>query len=159
MDLGFERILQVKIPVTDLQRSVSWYRRVFGLRLAWEFGEYGVLTGAVLTDDAERFFIGLRRRDNIPGEPALVGFDVVSLGVPSVDVLKALAERFDELDVEHGPLFDRGPGGGVQLDVPDPDGAVIRILSPFGEHAPFTGIEFGPDGVPSFYATPRLQLG
>ncbi len=80
----------------------------------------------------------------MPGEPSLAGFDVVSLGVPSVDVLKALAERFDEL--------------GVQLDVPDPDGTVIRILSPFGEHAPFTGVEFGPDRTPTFYPTPRLQL-
>jgi len=158
MDLGFERILQVKIPVTDLQRSVNWYRRVFGLRLAWEFGEPGVVTGAVLTDDAERFLIGLRRLDTVPGEPSLAGFDVVSLGVPSVDVLKALAERFDELGVEHGPLFDRGPGGGVQLDVPDPDGTVVRILSPFGEHAPFSGVEFGSDGAPTFYQTPRLQL-
>jgi catechol 2,3-dioxygenase-like lactoylglutathione lyase family enzyme len=34
MTLGFERILQVKIPVTDLQHSVNWYRRVFALRLA-----------------------------------------------------------------------------------------------------------------------------
>jgi catechol 2,3-dioxygenase-like lactoylglutathione lyase family enzyme len=150
--------LQVKIPVTDLQRSVNWYRRVFGLRLAWEFGDHGVVTGAVLTDDAERFLIGLRRRDNVSGEPSLAGFDVVSLGVPSVDVLRALAERFDEIGVEHGPLFDRGPGGGVQLDVPDPDGTVIRILSPFGDHAPFTGVEFGPEGAPTFYTSPRLQL-
>ncbi|TDO29628.1 catechol 2,3-dioxygenase-like lactoylglutathione lyase family enzyme [Kribbella sp. VKM Ac-2527] len=158
MDLGFERILQVKIPVTDLQRSVNWYRRVFGLRLAWEFGEDGRVTGAVLTDEAERFLIGLRLLDTVPGKPSLAGFDVVSLGVPSVDVLEALAERFDDLGVEHGPLFDRGPGGGVQLDVPDPDGTVIRILSPFGEHAPFNGVEFLADGSPTFYSTPRLQL-
>jgi len=158
MDLGFERILQVKIPVTDLQRSVDWYRRVLGLRLVWEFGEGGVVTGAVLTDDHERFLIGLRRVDTVPGEPSLAGFDVVSLGVASVEVLKGLADRFDELGVEHGPLVDRGPGGGVQLDVPDPDGTVIRILSPFGEHAAFTGVEFGADGAPRFYATPRLHL-
>ncbi|TCO48560.1 catechol 2,3-dioxygenase-like lactoylglutathione lyase family enzyme [Kribbella antiqua] len=158
MDLGFERILQVKIPVTDLQRSVNWYRRVFGLRLAWEFADPSGVTGAVLTDDAERFLIGLRRLDTVSGEPSLAGFDVVSLGVPSVDVLKELVERFDELGVEHDPLFDRGPGGGVQLDVPDPDGTVIRILSPFGEHAPFSGVEFGPDRAPTFYSTPRLQL-
>jgi hypothetical protein len=94
----------------------------------------------------------------VPGEPSLAGFDVVSLGVPSVDVLKALAERFDELGVEHSPLLDRGPGGGVQLDVPDPDGTVIRSLSPFGEHTPFTGVEFSPDGTPAFYPTSRLQL-
>ena len=36
---------------------------------------------------------------------------------------------------------------------------LVRILSPFGEHAPFTGVGFSPDGAPTFYPTPRLQLG
>ena len=157
MDLGIEGIRQVKIPVSDLQRSVDWYRKAFGLRLGWEFVENGVVSGAVLTDDDATFLLGLRRRDAVPGEPAFAGFDLFSLGVGSVDVLKALVERFDELGIDHDPLFDRGPGGGVQLDVPDLDGTVIRFLSPFGEHAPFNGVEFHADGPPTFYSTPRLD--
>lgn len=51
-NLGFERILQVKIPVTDLQRSVNWYRRVFGLRLAWESDEPDVVSLGVPSVDA-----------------------------------------------------------------------------------------------------------
>jgi len=69
----------------------------------------------------------------------------------------SLARRFDQMGIAHGPLIDRGPGSGVQLDVPDPDGTVIRFLSPLGEHPPFMGIEFHADGGPTFYDTPRLS--
>ncbi|WP_144120967.1 VOC family protein [Catellatospora sichuanensis] len=158
MTIGIECILQVKIPVSDLRRSVAWYTRVFDLRLAWEFVEEGVVRGAVLTDQHERFLIGLRDRAVIPSRPEFPGFDLFSFGVGSVAVLEDLARRFDDLDVEHGPLIDRGAGGGVQLDVPDPDGTVIRFLSPFGEHPPFAGVEFHADGPPSFYDTSRLTV-
>ena len=158
MNIGIQRIQQVKIPVSDLQRSVAWYTRVFGLHLSWEFVENGVIRGAVLTDDTRSFLIGLRDRTVIPGQPSFPAFDLFSFGVASVADLDDLARRFDALGVEHGPLVDRGPGGGVQLDVPDPDGTVIRFLSPFGEHADFTGVEFHSNGPPTFYQTPRLRL-
>jgi len=160
MDIGIECIRQVKIPVTDLQRSVLWYCRAFDLRLGWEFTEQGAVRGAVLTDRASRFLIGLRHREVIPGKPAFPGFDLFSFGVASVETLETLAQRFDSLGIAHDPLFDRGPGGGVQLDVPDPDGTVIRFLSPFGEHPEFMGLEFHADGPPTVYHTPRLtQIG
>jgi catechol 2,3-dioxygenase-like lactoylglutathione lyase family enzyme len=155
--IGIERILQVKIPVSDLGRSVKWYCRAFDLRLAWEFVEDGVVRGAVLTDPSTGLLVGLRHREVVPGRPAFPGFDLVSFGVASSEALIALAERFDAMGVEHGPRFDRGPGGGVQLDVPDPDGTVIRFLSPFGDHPPFLGVEFHPDGPPTYYDIPRLS--
>ncbi len=154
--IGIERILQVKIPVSDLRRSVEWYSRAFDLRLGWEFVEDGVVRGAVLTDPSTGLLVGLRHREVVPGQPAFPGFDLFSFGVASPEVLANLVERFDALGVEHGPLFDRGPGGGVQLDVPDPDGTVIRFLSPFGDHPPFLGLEFHRDGPPTSYDSPRL---
>jgi catechol 2,3-dioxygenase-like lactoylglutathione lyase family enzyme len=154
--IGIERILQVKIPVSDLPRSVEWYSRAFDLRLAWEFVEDGVVRGAVLTDPSTGLLVGLRHREAVPGRPAFPGFDLFSFGVASPEALAALVERFDALGVEHSPLFDRGPGGGVQLDVPDPDGTVIRFLSPFGDHPSFLGLEFHPDGPPTSYDRPRL---
>jgi catechol 2,3-dioxygenase-like lactoylglutathione lyase family enzyme len=158
MSIGIERILQVKIPVSDLPRSVAWYRHILDLRLGWEFVEDGVVRGAVLVDETTGFLIGLRHRDVVPGQPSFAGFDLFSFGVASVAVLHHLATRFDELDVEHGPLIDRGPGGGVQLDVPDPDRTVIRFLSPFAESRAFVGVEIHADAPPSFYDTPRLRL-
>jgi catechol 2,3-dioxygenase-like lactoylglutathione lyase family enzyme len=47
---GLDRIAQVKLPVTNLARSVAWYRRLLDLRLWTEFAEDGVLRGAGLID-------------------------------------------------------------------------------------------------------------
>jgi catechol 2,3-dioxygenase-like lactoylglutathione lyase family enzyme len=40
---GLDPIAQVKLPVTDLACSVTWYRQLLGLRLWTEFVEDGVL--------------------------------------------------------------------------------------------------------------------
>src|SRR6478672_10398929 len=100
--IGIERILQVKIPVSDLRRSVEWYSRVFDLRLGREFVEDGVVRGAVLTDPSTGLLVGLRHREVVPGRPAFPGFDLFSFGVASREALIVLAERFDALGVEHG---------------------------------------------------------
>ncbi len=102
--------------------------------------------------------VGLRHREVVPGRPAFPGFDLLSFGVASSEAIAALVERFDALGVEHGPLFDRGPGGGVQLDVPDPDGTVIRFLSPFGDHPPFVGPRV-PSGRPAHVLRQSSSVG
>jgi hypothetical protein len=51
---GLDRIAQVKLPVTDLVHSVTWYRRLLDLRLWTEFVEDGVLRGARLIDPQSR---------------------------------------------------------------------------------------------------------
>ena len=150
-------ILQVKVPVTDLARSAAWYRKVFELELIREFVEHGQLAGAVLSNSERTLLIGLRRRDVVPGKPAFAGFDLFSFAVDSRAELDRLVTRFDELGVAHSPIGDRGSDG-AQLDVADPDGTVVRILSPFSEDAPaFQGIEFDEDGQPAFYDESRLD--
>ncbi len=156
MGLGLVQIKQVKVPVSDLQRSVSWYRALLDLDLIREFVEDGVLTGAVLADSDAGFLIGLRHRDAIAGQPSLKGYDLFSIGVESVDTLRELVHRCAQLHIAHGSLMDRGPDG-THLDVPDPDGTVVRFLSPFATDGPaFAGVELTSDGAPSFYTTPRL---
>lgn len=155
MGIGLIGIRQVKVPVSDLQRSSSWYRELFELELMREFVEDGVLRGATLVDRGTGWLIGLRDRE-VVGRSDLAGFDLFSLGVASPEALQRLAERCDRLGVAHGDLLDRGPDG-IQLDIPDPDGTVIRCLSPFDDQGPaFAGVEFHADGTMTFYAEPRL---
>jgi hypothetical protein len=48
---------------------------------------------------------------------------------------------------------------GAQLDIPDPDGTVIRFLSPNDDDGPaFAGIELGVGGRMTFYDAPRLAV-
>ena len=128
MTLGLVRIAHVKLPVNDLRRSVGWYKAVLGLELIAEFGEQGVIRGAQLADPVGAFGIALREREFCASKPVLAGFDVFAIEAQSVAVLRQLAERCDTLGVEHGGVQDRGEYG-AYLDIPDPDGTVVRVLT------------------------------
>src|SRR2546423_14117235 len=75
---GLDRIGQVKLPVTNLARSVAWYRELFDLRLWVEIVEDGVLRGAGLIAPLGRFNIALRDRSACASQPSLDGFDILA---------------------------------------------------------------------------------
>jgi catechol 2,3-dioxygenase-like lactoylglutathione lyase family enzyme len=146
-------ILQVKIPVTDLARSVPWYCALLDLRLWMEFVEDGVLCGAGLIDDEAAFGIALRDRSATVSGPDLHGFDVVAFRPTSSAALEALIARCAALGVEHSGI--RGTPDGVHLDVPDPDGTVLRFYHYTGPTTGFTGMEMRGGAFVGTYDTPR----
>lgn len=153
--LGLTRIRHVKVPVTDLQRSLVWYQALLKLELAAEFAEQGVLRGVQLMDAGGGFGIALRDRKFCTGNPTLTGFDVFALEAESVTALRDLAERCDRLAVAHGGVQDRGSYGAF-LDVTDPDGTVVRFVANNPINAGrFLGVDIGSDGQPVFYTVPR----
>lgn len=107
---GLEHIGQVKLPVTDLARSVDWYRRFLDLRLWVEIVEDGVLRGAGLLDAERRFDIVQRDRSVCASRPNLDGFDVVAFLPAARSVLEELAERCDRLGIARSAIRD-GPEG------------------------------------------------
>ena len=158
-------IRQIKIPVTDLARSVRWYARLLGLRLHREFVEGDVLAGAVMSHPAG-FVLSVRLRERVPGQPSFAGFDLFSIGVAGRDDLEALAARARHLGSEHSSIVARGVDG-YHLDIADPDGTMIRFLAPADvattstdavDGAGFVGVTFDHQGVPTFYSTPRLSI-
>jgi catechol 2,3-dioxygenase-like lactoylglutathione lyase family enzyme len=158
MGIGMTKVLHVKIPVTDLQRSVSWYCSLMELDLSMEFVEQGALRGAALLSREGGFSIALRERAFCASQPNLSGFDPVSLHIASKAALEGIAERCDRLGFEHSPVQDRGPNEAV-VDVPDPDGTVMRFywVGPSGEGG-FQGLAFDDHGEVTFYDTPRLTM-
>jgi len=152
---GLDRIAQVKLPVSDLARSVTWYRRLLDLRLWTEFVEDGVLRGAGLIDPQGRFNIALRDRAACASQPSLDGFDVFAFLPASRSVLEDLAARCDRLDIAHSGIYETGAG--PRLDVPDPDGTVVRFYYYTGPTDGFTGLEMRDGQVIGTYHTPRLQ--
>lgn len=152
---GLDRIAQVKLPVTDLARSVTWYRRLLDLRLWVEFVEDDVLRGAGLIDPQGRFNIALRDRSVCANQPDLDGFDVIAF-VPAVrSVLDDLAARCDRLGVAHGGIQDTPAG--PRLDIPDPDGTVLRFYHFTEPTEGFTGVEMRQGAYVGSYDTPRLR--
>lgn len=156
MVFDLARIRHVKVPVTEVRRSLAWYRSLLDLELAAEFAEQGVVRGVQLMDPDGRFGVALREREFSASRPNLAGFDVVAFEAPSVAALRQLAERCERLGVEHRGVQDRGEYGAL-LDIPDPDGTVLRFLAnnPITEGR-FLGIDIDAGGQPSVYLDPKL---
>jgi catechol 2,3-dioxygenase-like lactoylglutathione lyase family enzyme len=154
---GLERIGQVKLPVTDLARSVAWYCAVLDLRLWGEIVEDGVLRGAGLMAPDGGFNIALRDRSVCSSRPVLDGFDVLAFQPASRSVLEHLVAKCDRLGIAHSGIQETGAG--PRLDVPDPDGTVLRFYYFTGPTDVFTGIEFRGGEVVGTYDQPRLGGG
>ena len=113
----------VKLPVRDVARSVEWYGCAFGFTRVWELREDGELRGAALRHPESGLQLALRRD---PERAAtLAGFDTLCLAVGTRSDLDAVLDRLDERGVDHGlPFAGRG---GDAVDVPDPDGHLVRL--------------------------------
>ena len=162
MGIGLDRIKHVKLPVSDLARSASWYRELFDLDLVAEYVADGELHGVSLVDRDAGIEISLRQREFCAGRPDLAGFDVFALGAPTEQLLDEVVERCDRLGIAHTEVW-RFPGYGAGMDIPDPDGIPVRIVwpdsaGPWGRFE-FIGVESGADGEPRLYREPRLDLG
>jgi catechol-2,3-dioxygenase len=127
MGIGMTRVQHVKIPVSDLGRSAGWYATLLDLVPFRGFVEHGALRGAALRSPEAGVVFALRERQFCASQPNLAGFDLVALRMASREALAGLAAKCDRLGIEHSPVQDRGPSEAV-VDVPDPDGTVLRFL-------------------------------
>jgi catechol 2,3-dioxygenase-like lactoylglutathione lyase family enzyme len=152
---GLDRIAQVKLPVNDLAVSVAWYRRLLDLRLWVEIVEDGMLRGAGLIDPQGRFNISLRDRSVCASQPDMNGFDVVAFLPSSRSVLDEMVARCDRFGVAHHGI--QATPAGALLDVPDPDGTVLRFYHFTDPTEGFTGVQFRHGQHVGTYDTPRLQ--
>jgi catechol 2,3-dioxygenase-like lactoylglutathione lyase family enzyme len=151
------RVHHVKIPVTDLQRSVTWYCDLMDLLLWREFIENDELRGAALKSEEGKFSFGLRLREHCASTPDLTGFDVVSLQMATREALELLRNRCADLGATHTEIQDRRANEAV-LDVTDPDGTVLRFYweAPTDQPDVFSGVVFRGDGPPELVSEPRL---
>lgn len=160
MGIGLSQIKHVKLPVSDLRRSATWYRALFDLELVTEYVEDGEVRGVSLLDRDAGFEIALRQREYCAGQPQLAGFDVFALRSPTRELVATVAERCDQFGIQHTDVWDF-PGYGAGLDIPDPDGTPVRIVwhDPEGGFASgFLGVATDAEGKPQPYREPRLDL-
>ncbi len=124
-----------------------------------EFAEQGALRGAALRSPEAGFSSALRDRQYCASQPDLAGFDVVAVHMASRQALVDLAAKGDRLAIGQGPIQDRGPDEAA-VDVPDPDGTVLRFLweRENEKTVRFTGLSFDAGRPPTFYDTLRLRV-
>ncbi|MEU3838432.1 VOC family protein [Streptomyces sp. NPDC028635] len=120
-------IHHVKIPVTDLDRSIAFYSRVFGFTVEIEFPESdGVVRGvAGRVPGLGETLLALRI--NPAAAEGCAGFDPVSFAVKGRADVEAWAARLDALDIAHSPVIEASIGW--LLVFSDPDGLQLHLYS------------------------------
>ena len=101
--------------VTDVEESVAWYQRLFGLdRVPVTFPHYNYKReetgyGVLLFDQRLGIGIGLHTNRANQGEAfdeCRTGLDHMSFSVPSRDELAAWVAKLDELSIQHTGIRD-----------------------------------------------------
>ena len=117
-------IEHVNVTVTDIQRSIDFYRQLFGWRTRWQATTNAGLPAAHVGDD--RCYVAMfqtSRSGTAVSDYEAVGFN--HFGVV-VDSLEAMKQRLAGMGVAHGDEQDYEPGRRVYLT--DPDGHEIELV-------------------------------
>ena len=126
----FPTITHVALTVTDLERSVPWYERLFG-------------TKPVLDEDTGPFrhvvwllgsqtLVGLHQFPDLtsaePFDERRVGLDHLAFACSSRAELASWEARLNELGIPHGGIVDASYGSGVSFR--DPDNIALEFFAP-----------------------------
>jgi glyoxylase I family protein len=134
------RLHHIALTVTDLEASIAWYERVFGIAFRLEVPHPGG-TGMVLADDNFQLFFALHRHDANGGErftETRTGLDHIGLAVPARADLEAWQMHLDTVGVNRAPAADRPRTQspiedhhfGSILVFRDPDNIQIELFAP-----------------------------
>jgi catechol 2,3-dioxygenase-like lactoylglutathione lyase family enzyme len=130
----------VALTVTDLEASVSWYERVFGVTYQMDTPHAGGV-GKVLADESWQLMIALHRHDPGSAQPfseTLVGLDHVGFAVHQRTDLQSWQQRLEANGVQPAAAADRPltqspiadePYGSV-LVFRDPDNIQLELFAP-----------------------------
>jgi glyoxylase I family protein len=134
------RLHHIAITVTDLEGSIAWYERVFGVAFRMEVPHPGG-TGKILADQDMQLVFALHRHDANAGESfaeTRTGLDHVGLGVPSRADLEDWQTHLDAQGVRRAsmanqpctqsPIEDHFFGS--ILVFRDPDNVQIELFAP-----------------------------
>jgi lactoylglutathione lyase len=120
------RSLSIGLTVSDLQRSLAWYRDVIGFVVTDEWRVEGTLHGVEMRAGAVDIFLGQddwkKGRDRIKGE----GFRIYGRTVQDLDRLAALFKSRGGV-LSHEPQTQ--PWGERDFGMVDPDGFRITFSS------------------------------
>ena len=110
----------VKLPVTELGRSLDWYRQVFGVVPEMEFPDEHAVVRGVVCSVPGLVGTGISLREDPEAARGYAGFDPMGWDVTDLPALEQWAAFLDRLDVAHSPVIVASEGW--LLTFRDPDG-------------------------------------
>jgi catechol 2,3-dioxygenase-like lactoylglutathione lyase family enzyme len=116
----------LKLPVSDLDRSIAWYVEHLGYEVQTRFVEQGVLMGVSMSHPNGGPVLALRLNPDLAVRAA--GFDYFSFGVPTRAELEDLAERLTASGVDHAGVHFATIGW-ILPGAVDPDGHEVRFYT------------------------------
>lgn len=113
-------IAMIKVPVADIDRAAPFYTALLGLEPAVQAPEFGWAHFEAEALTLAIYVPGMGGGDRDPGGS-------VDFNLAAVD-LSDVRDRISALGVTAN-IFDNDDGS-VSLEVPDPDGNLIKIMGP-----------------------------
>lgn len=126
MVLVLDGVHHVKLPVTDLARSIDWYGSRLGYEVVIEFRERGERTGVTMAHPRGGPMLGLVQAPDTAR--AAAGFDYFGIGVPDRRRLVELAEHLTGLGEQHAGVHFATVGWILPM-LHDPDGHEVRFYT------------------------------
>jgi catechol 2,3-dioxygenase-like lactoylglutathione lyase family enzyme len=120
-------IHHVKFAVSDIERSIAWYERVFGFKVTMEFkDDEGIVRGSVgQLAGLDKTLLAFRENKEL--SEAVTGFDPVSFAVEDRADVEAWVAHLNEQGVENSGL--RIAAIGYIVFFHDPDGIKLHVYS------------------------------
>jgi catechol 2,3-dioxygenase-like lactoylglutathione lyase family enzyme len=103
------RLHHIALTVSDIEASVEWYSKVFGVQHMMDAPHAGGV-GRILADDTQSLMIALHAHDRSAGEPfdeTRTGLDHVGFVASSREALERWQEHLASHGVQRAPTADR----------------------------------------------------
>ncbi len=123
---ALDGVHHVKLPVSDLERTRSWYESRLGYVSLIEFTKGGRTTGITMRHPNGGPMIGFVFNPDLAGRAS--GFDYFSIGVRNKADLEELAARLAELGEENAGVHFATIGW-ILPGTHDPDGHEVRFYT------------------------------
>jgi catechol 2,3-dioxygenase-like lactoylglutathione lyase family enzyme len=127
----FPAITHVALTVSDLRRSVPWYRRLFDKDpvLDEDTGPFHHVVWALGST-----LVGIHQHSRLesmePASELRPGLDHLAFACADRSELEAWQNRLDELGIKHGGIVDASYGSGLSFR--DPDNIPLEFFAPPG---------------------------
>jgi glyoxylase I family protein len=117
------------LTVSDLQRSIEWYERLFESPPVAVIDEDN-FRAAIWFEPMFAIHANKPQREGDVFDELRIGLDHIAFGCASREELESWPARLDALGIEHGEILDRSYGAGLAFR--DPDNIQLEFFLPMG---------------------------